>query len=104
MRGEPRHFVHSKVMCWTILDRGLKLAEHCLRQAPVKRWKKTRDEIRAAVEKKGYDEERGHFVQYFGARVLDSALLLLGPALRARLRRRLGETGLVRSVSPALVD
>lgn len=77
MRGEPRHFVHSKVMCWTALDRGIKLAEECLRQAPTKRWKKTRDEIRAAVEEKGYDEERGVFVQYFGAKALDSVLLLL---------------------------
>ena len=54
MRGEPRHFVHSKVMCWAALDRGLRLAEDCLRQAPVKRWRHVRDEIRASVEDHGF--------------------------------------------------
>jgi len=58
MRGEPRHFVHSKVMCWAALDRGVRLAEECLRKAPVKRWGKIRDEIREAIESEGYDDER----------------------------------------------
>ena len=77
VRGDPRHFVHSKVMCWEALDRGLKLAEECLRRAPVKKWEKARDGVRGAVESEGYDEERGVFVQSFGSRDLDAALLLL---------------------------
>lgn len=77
IRGEPQHFVHSKVMCWSALNRGIALAQRCMRQAPLKRWKETRDEIRAAVESEGYDEERGVFVQAFGAKTLDAALLLL---------------------------
>ena len=32
--GEPEHFVHSKVLCWSALDRGLRLAEECMRRAP----------------------------------------------------------------------
>jgi GH15 family glucan-1,4-alpha-glucosidase len=76
-RGEPQHFVHSKALCWAALDKGLRLSDECMRRAPVKRWEKTRDEIRAAVESEGYDEERGVFVQAFGTRELDSALLLL---------------------------
>jgi GH15 family glucan-1,4-alpha-glucosidase len=77
MRGEPQHFVHSKALCWAALDKGLRLSEECMRRAPVKRWEKTRDEIRAAIESEGYDEERGVFVQAFGTKELDSALLLL---------------------------
>jgi GH15 family glucan-1,4-alpha-glucosidase len=77
MRGKPRHFVHSKVMCWAALDRGLRLAEECMRKAPVEKWEKTRDEIRAAIENEGYDKERGVFVQTFGSKQLDAALLLL---------------------------
>src|SRR5215217_2332389 len=46
VRGKPRHFVHSKVMCWAALDRGLRLAEECMRKAPVEKWENTRDEIR----------------------------------------------------------
>lgn len=76
-RGEPQHFVHSKVMCWAALDRGIRLAEECLRHAPLRRWKKVRSEIRAAIEKEGYDKERGIFVQAFGSKALDSALLLI---------------------------
>jgi GH15 family glucan-1,4-alpha-glucosidase len=77
LRGEPRHFVHSKVLCWVALDRGVKLAEECLRRAPSRRWAKARDEVREAVEHEGYDAGRGVFVQSFGSRELDAALLLL---------------------------
>lgn len=77
MRGEPRHFVFSKASCWTALDRGLRLAEESLRKAPEKRWKRARDEVRAAVEDEGYDEQRGVFTQTFGGGELDAALLLL---------------------------
>lgn len=77
MRGEPRHFVHSKVMCWSALDRGIRLADECLRQAPTRRWKKTREEIRASVEAEGFDAARATFVQSYGSNDLDAALLLL---------------------------
>jgi GH15 family glucan-1,4-alpha-glucosidase len=77
MRGDPQHFVHSKVMCWATLNRGLLLAEECMRKAPERRWKKVRREIREAVESEGYDEERGVFTQSFGGKDLDAALLLL---------------------------
>jgi GH15 family glucan-1,4-alpha-glucosidase len=77
LRGEPRQLVHSKAMCWVALDRGLKLAQECLRKAPERRWAKARDEVRTAVEKDGYDKKRGVFVQAFGSSELDAALLLL---------------------------
>lgn len=76
-RGEPRHFVHSKACCWAALDRGLGLAEECARSAPTRRWRKAREEIREAIEARGYDQERGVFVQCFDQPALDSALLLL---------------------------
>jgi GH15 family glucan-1,4-alpha-glucosidase len=77
MRGEPRHFVHSKAMCWVALERGLQLAEDCMRRAPAKRWRAARDEVRAAVEHEGWDNERGTFVQCFGSSDVDASLLLL---------------------------
>jgi GH15 family glucan-1,4-alpha-glucosidase len=76
-RGAPRHFVHSKVLCWVALDRGLALAERSLRKAPVRRWRSARDEIRETVLAKGYDERRGTFVQAFGDAALDAAVLRL---------------------------
>jgi GH15 family glucan-1,4-alpha-glucosidase len=76
-RGEPRHFVHSKACCWAAVDRGLRLAQECARTAPMRRWERARDEIRAAIESHGYDKKRGVFVQCFDEPALDSALLLL---------------------------
>jgi GH15 family glucan-1,4-alpha-glucosidase len=76
-RQHLQHFVHSKAMCWVAVDRGLALAEACMRKAPVARWRRTRDEIREAVDAHGYDADRGIFVQAFGSSALDAALLLL---------------------------
>jgi GH15 family glucan-1,4-alpha-glucosidase len=77
MRGEPRHYVHSKVMCWSALDRGLRLAEECLRPAPSRRWATVAGDIRESVEAEGFDADRGVFVQAYGTTDLDAALLLI---------------------------
>ena len=75
--GKPDHFVHSKVLCWSALDRGIRLAEECMRRAPTRRWKKARDELRETIEKHGYDRKRGVYVQAFDRAEMDAALLLL---------------------------
>ena len=75
--GEPQHFVHSKVLCWSALDRGIRLADECMRRAPTRRWKQARDELRETIEEHGYDRKRGVFVQAFGRTGMDAALLLL---------------------------
>ncbi len=80
MRCEPRHFVLSKVMCWAALDRGIRLAKDLGRKGPVGKWKKARDEVRRAVETKGYSTRRGVFIQAFDWPVMDAALLLLPAA------------------------
>ena len=77
LRGRPRHLVHSKVMCWVALDRGLRLADEVGFAAPVGRWTATRAAIRAAVERHGYDPGRGVFTQALDRPELDAALLLL---------------------------
>jgi GH15 family glucan-1,4-alpha-glucosidase len=77
LRGRPRHLVHSKVMCWVALDRGLRLAADLGFGAPVARWTAARAAVRAAVERHGYDPGRGVFTQAFDRPELDAALLLL---------------------------
>ena len=77
IRGKPQHFVHSKVMCWAALERGISLAAECLRKAPVARWKKVRKQIRDAIESNGIDRRRQVFVQAFGSTQMDASLLLL---------------------------
>ncbi|MBV9003750.1 MAG: glycoside hydrolase family 15 protein [Solirubrobacterales bacterium] len=75
--GDPDHFVHSKVLCWSALDRGIRLADECMRRAPTRRWKRARDELRKTIERRGYDRKRGVYVQAFDRPELDAALLLL---------------------------
>ena len=77
MRGEPRHFVFSKAMCWAALNRGLKLAEDLGRKAPLDLWKKARDEVCNAIAERGYDGRRGVFIQAFNKPEMDASLLLL---------------------------
>jgi GH15 family glucan-1,4-alpha-glucosidase len=77
MRGDPRHFVQSKAMCWSALDRGIKLAEKLGRDAPVEKWKGARAEIKRAIDERGYDKRRGVFIQAFDFPKMDASLLLL---------------------------
>ena len=78
MRGPAREFVHSKVMVWVAIDRGIRLVEeHDLDGVDLEAWRSARDEVRHAVETRGVDLDRGNFVQYFGSTELDASLLKL---------------------------
>jgi GH15 family glucan-1,4-alpha-glucosidase len=79
MRGEPRHFVQSKAMCWAALDRGLRLLRDSNPER-VEGWTRERDAVREAIEVHGYDSGRGVFIQAFGYPAPDAALLLLPTA------------------------
>jgi GH15 family glucan-1,4-alpha-glucosidase len=92
IRGERRHFVHSKVMAWVAFDRAVRTIEenHGL-EGSVDRWRAVRDEIHREVCAEGFDEELGSFVQSYGSQELDASLLLLPlvgflPAADARVR------------------
>jgi GH15 family glucan-1,4-alpha-glucosidase len=78
VRGEPRHFVHSKIWCWVALNRALRIARRDgLTDAPLARWRRERDAIRTDVFENGWDDELGAFTQSYGSRSLDAANLLL---------------------------
>lgn len=77
IRSVPRHFVHSKVMCWAAVDGGIALAEKYSLAAPLESWRQRRDEIRRNIETHGMDHERGIFVESYGSDQVDAALLLL---------------------------
>jgi GH15 family glucan-1,4-alpha-glucosidase len=76
VRGEPKHFTASKVLCWVALDRGRGLAEERGDTERVERWGKVADEIHSEVCDKGIDE-RGVFVQHYETDALDASLLLI---------------------------
>lgn len=77
VRGEPRHFVESKVMCWVALEHGIEAAEELGLPCDLDRWRKIRTEIRERIEREGVDPRRGCFVQSFGSTEVDASLLLL---------------------------
>ena len=78
IRGEPRHFVFSKVMAWVALDRLLRLAEADGRPGDLEGWKRGRDRIRELVEREGVDAKTNAFLQSFGdGGKLDASNLML---------------------------
>jgi GH15 family glucan-1,4-alpha-glucosidase len=76
IRGEPQHFVYSKVMAWVALDRLVRLAELDGRDAHP-RWAAERDEIRRLIESDGVDQASQSFVQYCGSAALDASNLMI---------------------------
>jgi GH15 family glucan-1,4-alpha-glucosidase len=76
-RGGRRHFTHSKVMAWVAFDRMIKSARAFKLPGPIETWRRIRQEIRDDVLTKGFDPERGSFVQCYGSKELDASLLLL---------------------------
>jgi GH15 family glucan-1,4-alpha-glucosidase len=77
IRGPRRPFVHSKVMAWAGVDRGVQAVERFGLDGPVDRWRRLRQEIHDDVCAKGFDADRGTFTQFYGSRGLDAALLLI---------------------------
>jgi GH15 family glucan-1,4-alpha-glucosidase len=80
-RGEPQHFVHSKLMGWRALDRAITLAKrHRVRGSTLARWTAQRAALAAEILARGVDARRGTYVQRYGSSDLDAALLML-PAI-----------------------
>jgi GH15 family glucan-1,4-alpha-glucosidase len=77
VRGEPRHFVHSKMMCWVAFDRGVRAVERFGIDGPAARWAGLRDAVHAEVCQRGWDAQRGTFTQSYGSAELDASLLMM---------------------------
>jgi GH15 family glucan-1,4-alpha-glucosidase len=76
VRGEPKHFTSSKLMCWVAADRGARLAQIREDEGMARRWRQAAEEIHADICARGLDD-RGVFVQYYGTDALDASLLLM---------------------------
>ena len=79
IRGESRHFVSSKVMCWVALDRGVKIARMLGKYGDSERWMQEADNIRQDVMEHGWKEKMQSFSQAYDNEALDSSLLLMEP-------------------------
>lgn len=91
MRGEPRHHLSSKVLCWTALDRAVRLAPALGAYARTEVWAAQRDQIREAILARGWSERRQAYAQSFDSDALDAGVLLMPlvgflPATDPRMR------------------
>ncbi|MGW4232611.1 glycoside hydrolase family 15 protein [Streptomyces sp. NPDC004980] len=78
IRGQRRHFVHSKIMAWVAADRAVRsLEEDPELPGDADRWRAMRDAVHAEVCEKGYDPARNTFTQYYGSQELDASTLLI---------------------------
>lgn len=76
-RGGRKQFTHSKIMAWVAVDRAIRSAEEFDLPAPLEEWREMRGQIHELVCAEGFDEELGSFVQVFGTKNLDAALLMI---------------------------
>jgi alpha,alpha-trehalase len=76
VRGEPKHFIASKVMCWVAAARGADLAEERGDDKRAEQWREGAERIKAEVLDKGVSS-RGIFRQHYETDGLDASLLLL---------------------------
>jgi alpha,alpha-trehalase len=77
IRGEQRHFLYSKLMCWVALDRAIHLATRLEATDRIGAWQAAREEIRETVLREGWNPAAGAFTQYFGSDELDASNLTM---------------------------
>ncbi len=76
-RTEDRHFTFSKVLCWTALDRAIKVAEMLGKKHKIKKWKPIREEIWQDIYDNAWNDEVGAYTQSYGSKDLDASVLLM---------------------------
>jgi alpha,alpha-trehalase len=76
IRGEPKQFTTSKLMCWVAADRGARLAEIRGDLERAARWQSAAGEIKADICAHAIDE-RGVFCQHYETTALDASVLLM---------------------------
>lgn len=115
-RGGRAHHTHSKALCWVALDRLIQLHERHGLNLDVDHFRRERDEIRATIEKRGYNEALGSYTQVFDGETVDASLLTLSwygyidasnPRMVStieRIRERLGQGALVRRYERVMND
>lgn len=77
IRGEKRHFVFSKVLCWVAIDRSIKIAELLGKHTWAERMRPLLKEVHDDICARGWNAEKGAFVQSYGSADLDAANLLM---------------------------
>ena len=116
VRSGREQFVHSKVMAWVAVDRGIKAVEEYGLSGPAAEWRQTRETIRSDVLTKGISKRHGRFMRSYDHDELDASLLILPlvgfvpathPVMRSTIEgieRELVADGLVLRYRTGVVD
>ncbi len=76
-RTEERHFTFSKVLCWTAIDRAVKVAQILGKNRKAEKWAALADVIRDEIHQKAWNPAVGAFTQSYGSADLDASVLLM---------------------------
>ncbi len=76
-RSEDRHFTFSKVLCWTAIDRAIKVAKMLDKQHKIEQWKPLEAKIRKDIMDHAWNEEKQAFTQSYGSSHMDASVLLM---------------------------
>jgi len=77
VRGSPRHFTHSKLMAWVAFDRAVRYHKEFGRDGPFERWAAIRDEIRAEIQARAWNDDKQAYTQSYDTGELDASVLLM---------------------------
>lgn len=99
VRMDPRHFTHSKAMCWVALDRAIRLADmRVLPARHIDRWRDEAAQIRRFIDAHCWSRRKHSYVRFAGTEEVDASLLMM-PIMRytdARDPRMVGTIDAVR--------
>jgi GH15 family glucan-1,4-alpha-glucosidase len=107
-RDAERHYLSSKVQCWTALDRAVRFGRRIGDDGDVARWAAARDEVRQEVLTRGWNDRVGAYTGVFDSDELDASVLIMplvgflpvnDPRMRSTMdvvERRLSRNGLLR--------
>ncbi|MFD2602693.1 glycoside hydrolase family 15 protein [Flavobacterium suzhouense] len=76
-RTEERHFTFSKVLCWTAIDRAIKVALLLDKKAKAQKWIPLADAIKKDVFENAWNNDCNAFTQSYGSSDLDASVLLM---------------------------
>ena len=96
-RNKPQNHTHSRLLCWTALDRLITLNENGkLKGAPVEEYKKQAESICQQIQQRAWNQKLQSYVSELDGDRMDSSLLLLSwygfekadsPRMRGTYRR-----------------
>ena len=78
-RGGDQHFTFSKVLCWTAVDKALKVAKLLGKESKVARWQLLETAIRNDIMEHAWSDKAQAFTQAYHTEDLDASVLLMEP-------------------------